>query len=149
MVASPVSHAMTGAAVAQAAMMAQQQQIPTSLGERQNAAFLAAHTAMAQAQNQKQLDDLNRAVMMQRFQQAAAAGARPGGPPGMGMVRDCEGDLGKLVTNWVNFFLADSDAISVSTPNDAADVQPPGGSSTDGSEHDAAWATWYGDATSR
>lgn len=82
---------MTGAAVAQAAMMAQQQQqqIPTSLGERQNAAFLAAHTAMAQAQNQKQLDDLNRAVMMQRFQQAAAAGARPGGPPGMGMVSDC------------------------------------------------------------
>lgn len=41
---------------------------------------MAAHTAAVVANQQKQFDDLNRAVIMQRFQQA-----RNSGPP-MGMV---------------------------------------------------------------
>lgn len=86
---APTQQSMTGAAVAQAAILAQQQ-VPTSMADQQNAALFA----QAMAQNQKQFDDLNRAVMMQRFQQAAAAGARP--QPGLGMVSTVRYDDEKL-----------------------------------------------------
>lgn len=91
--------AMTGAAVAQAAMMAQ---ITSSMAaaDQQNSAILAAQ-AMAQAaanQNQqKQLEDLNRVVMMQRFQQA-----RQGQPPTLGMVRSNE-STDRILSGFLNF----------------------------------------------